>query len=341
MSREVLASSGDENAPFQVVRVSHDNINALRAWPDTSGSDGHGWLPAGQGSSSGLIRTGDLITLRIWDNSETPLLSGPAAPDASITGLQVTSGGAVFVPYVGEVRVAGLTAAAARARVEKALTEFVASPQVQLSVTPGRQNAVNVVSGVGKPGQYPLLDRNSTVLAVLSEAGGVSPSLNNPVLRLIRGRNTYEIRTDRLFSEASFDALVTGGDRIIVEEDARFFTALGASGQETSVTFPRDDVSVMEAMTLIGGLNDARADPKGVLVLREYTPDQLSFDEAGPQKTEAVFVFDLTSADGLFAARKFPIYPGDTVLSTESPVASVRTIFGLLGSLVGISNNLN
>lgn len=50
-----------------------------------------------------------------------------------------------------------------------------------------------------------------------------------------------------------------------------------------------------------------------------------------------VFAFDLTSADGLFAARKFEIEPGDTVLATESPVNNARTILGLVGTTFGLT----
>jgi polysaccharide export outer membrane protein len=50
-----------------------------------------------------------------------------------------------------------------------------------------------------------------------------------------------------------------------------------------------------------------------------------------------VFTFDLTSADGLFAARQFQIQSGDTVLATESPVTNARTILGLFGSVFGVT----
>ena len=46
-------------------------------------------------------------------------------------------------------------------------------------------------------------------------------------------------------------------------------------------------------------------------------------------------------ADGLFAARKFEINPRDTVLATESPVNAARTILGLLGTAIGVSNSVS
>ena len=56
---------------------------------------------------------------------------------------------------------------------------------------------------------------------------------------------------------------------------------------------------------------------------------------------QVVFTLDLTSADGLFAARKFQIQPDDTVLATESPITSAQTVFGLVGAVLGVSAQAN
>jgi len=92
---------------------------------------------------------------------------------------------------------------------------------------------------------------------------------------------------------------------------------------------------------MIGGLSEARANLKGVLVLREYPANALRSDGSGPEKQQVVFTFDLTSAEGLFAARKFNVHPQDTLLATESPVTAARTVLGLIGTTFGLANSLN
>ncbi len=126
-----------------------------------------------------------------------------------------------------------------------------------------------------------------------------------------------------------------GGDQISVVEDDRTFNVLGAAADESVIYFEKEEMTAMEAMSAMGGLNDARADPKGILILREYDGDDLAPGNAGPDMQQVVFTIDLTSADGLFAARQFLINPQDTLLATESPVASARTILGLFGTVVG------
>lgn len=217
---------------------------------------------------------------------------------------------------------------------------IVPSAQVQLAVVQGRNNSVDLVGGVGSPGRYPLESRNTRILSVLALGGGVDASLRNPAVRLQRGSQIYETRLDSLLSQASQNVRVRGGDQIFVVEDDRSFNVLGAAGRQQLFYFEKDELSVMEAMSIAGGLKTSRADPKGVLILREYHARDLKPGPYGPDMRQVVFSVDLTSADGLFAARQFMIHPNDTLLATESPITRVQTIIGLFGTLVGFASTV-
>jgi polysaccharide export outer membrane protein len=338
MSSEILKEQDKANPQFQVVHVSTRNVVGLQHWPATGWQGGYQWLSGGRGAQSQLIQAGDKISLAIWDSQENSLLTSGAAKRADLAQLVVSSGGTIFIPYLGEIAVRNMTPEAARSKIQEQLEVVVPSAQVQLTLEPGQQNSVHLVSGVAKPGTYPLPDRNYSLLSLLAQGGGIQPSLRNPVVRLIRSGKTYEIRADRLMAEAGLDLVLRGNDKVLIEPDRRFFTALGATGREELLYFDRDKISAMEALSMIGGLSDARANVKSVLVLREYPTEALRHDARGPEMSQVIFAFDLSSADGLFAARKFPINPQDTVFATESSVTVARTILGLIGSVVGVSN---
>jgi polysaccharide export outer membrane protein len=197
------------------------------------------------------------------------------------------------------------------------------------------------VSGVRAPGSYPLLDQDYTVLALLAEAGGVNETLNNPQIRLIRDDQIYGTSVARLFEDPALDTTLRGGDKVLVESDDRFFLSLGATGREAEHLFPRDRISALEAMSIMGGVAEQRANPQGILVLRQYPADAVRADGTGPRHQRTVFTLDLTTADGLFSAGQFQIYPGDLVYGTESPVASAQTVFSLLGSAFVLVNQVN
>ncbi|MEL7089621.1 MAG: polysaccharide export protein, partial [Planctomycetota bacterium] len=131
------------------------------------------------------------------------------------------------------------------------------------------------------------------------------------------------------------------GDKVAVEADERYFRALGASGVEEIIPFDKAEVSALDAMSLIGGVSDTRANPQGVLILREYPESAVRGDGAGPEQTRTVFTIDLTTSDGLFSAGRFEINHKDTVLVTESPVNSVQTVFGLVGSAFGLAGRVS
>lgn len=338
LQSEVLRGQNDENAEFQVVEITKETVAQVAHWPPTGWPGSYAWLPNSSGVNSPLIASGDKISLVIWDPQSNSLIAANGQRYVSLPNLTVSPEGTLFVPYVGDIEVRGKTPSQVRQEIETALAPTVPSAQVQLTVDVGRLNSVDVVTGVGRAGPYPLMDRNTTILSLIAQAGGISTNLRNPLVRLIRNGKTYEIRSESLFSDASKNVLLKGGDKVFVEEDRRYFTTLGATGREELIYFDREEVSAMEALSRVGGLVDARADPKGILVLRNYPESTLRQDMSGPQKTQVVFTIDLTTAGGLFAARSFEINPDDTILVTESPVVAATSIMGLIGTAFGLRN---
>lgn len=337
LQSEILAEADKDKPTFQVVAVSRENLPALAHWPVTGWNGSYHWINRQAAAATPIIQTGDHLSLTIWDSQQNSLLTQDAQKVTTMENLEVSAQGTIFVPYIDEVFVRGLTASSAREEIQDKLQPVVPSAQVQLSVTPGAINSVDLVSGVSRPGTYPMPTRNYSILSLISQGGGISSTLRNPLVRLIRGNNVYEIPAEELLSSASKNTTLRGGDKVVVEEDDRSFTALGASGIENLIYFPKEELTALESLSLMGGLSDFRADPKGVLVLREFSNKQLRSDMNGPNMSQVVFTLDLTSADGLFAARNFNINPGDTVLATEAPVTKARTILSLVGATIGVS----
>lgn len=341
LQSEVLREQDAEVATFQVVQVTRAAIPAIAAWPATGWHGHYHWLNANGGQTAPVIRPGDRLDLVVWDGQDNSLLASPAQRSVNMAGIEVSAGGSIFVPYVDNVTVSGLTPDQARRRIQTRLDAVVPSAQVQLSVTQGPSSAVDLVAGARNPGTYPLPSRNYSILSLIAAAGGVDPGLRNPIVRLIRGNDTYVIRAKTLFSSGQRNTTLYPRDKVVIEEDDRAFTALGASGTEDIIYFPSEEVSALEALSLMGGLSDSRADPEGVLILREYPADAIRLDGTGPDRQQVIFSIDLTTADGLFAARQFQIQPDDTVLATESPVAATRTVLGLFGAVLGIGTQVD
>jgi polysaccharide export outer membrane protein len=203
------------------------------------------------------------------------------------------------------------------------LQKIIPSAQVILTAVAGARNSVHVISGVANPGSVALVDTSMTVTSVLAQSGGIPANILNPQINLQRSGKIYKISAEKLLSDPALDTTLIGDDKIFVRPDSRYFLSLGAAGREAVIDFPHDTVTTLEAMSLIGGVNQDAANPKAILVLRAYPAAAVSMTaEKGPPKAQMVFGFDLTNADGLFSAASFVIQDRDLVLVTQSPLVN-------------------
>jgi len=328
---EILRGTDSEESNVQVVAVTREGLAELASWPRPPAAARHNWPGASAQPTARTIRAGDTVALAIWDSQRDSLITTDEQRVVPMQNLVVSSSGRIFVPYVGEVRVSGMTAEAARREIESQMRGIVPDGQVQLSVTPGSGNTIDVVTGVANPGRVAVPETSATILSVLAETGGIASNLRNPLVRLNRAGSGYAIPARVLFADPARDIVLRGGDRVLVEEDQRNFIALGASGRQEVVYFEREEITALDGLSSIGGLSPTRAHLQGLMVLREYPASLVRRPgQPGPDKSSVIFTFDLTSADGLFAASNFQIAPADVVLATESPLPAFAQMIGLL-----------
>ncbi|MBN8293472.1 polysaccharide export protein [Rhodobacter sp. NTK016B] len=342
LQQEVLRGADDPELGVQVFEVTRASMDVLQDWPLGTSALRNNWTTASAAPTARIIRAGDLLSISIWDSQPDSLLTTTEQRMVSMNEVPVSASGRVFVPYVGELRVAGMSSEMARRTIQQEMLSIVPDGQVQLSVTPGAGNTIDVVTGVARPGRLQLPEISPTILSVIAEAGGISATLRNPLVRLNRAGVAYAIPAQELFANPAYDIQMRGGDRVLVEEDQRSYIMLGASGRQDVVYFEREEVTVLDAISNNGGLSQARANLQGVLVLREYPSSVVRPDGPYPHEEEVVFTFDLTSADGLFAADRFQVHSGDVILATESAlplIAQVMSVMRNAGQTVrGFSN---
>ena len=343
--QQVTAGAEATTSTFAVQIVTQDTLHVIQTWPNSHPAQTTDWIVHQAVASDGLIQPGDRISLTVWDNEDSPLLGQAGQKVIAMQDLRVSGAGIIFLPYVGDVRVAGLTATAARSLVEVKLRAIIPSAQVQLNAVAGVQNAVHVIAGVANPGTLPLADAGVTITAALAQSGGIPANMANPQVNLQRGGKVYTITAEKLLSHPEFDTTLMGNDKIFVQPDSRYFLSLGAAGREAVIDFPRDTITTLEAMSMIGGVNQDMANPKAILVLRAYPAASVSAKiTQGPPKARMVFAFDLTNADGLFSAGSFMIQDRDLVLVTESTLVNttnaVRLFTGMFAGSRAVYNGV-
>lgn len=335
------AATGDgaPDAGFSLVEVTEESVGQIASWPVIDPRPARRWPGRGGGVTSQKIAPGDRVNLRVWTAEEASLITRVGEKYADIPDLVVAPSGHISLPYVEEVHVAGLAPEAARSRVEARLSTVIPSAQVQLSARTGRQNSVDMLDGVRKPGTFPLAARNLTVLNLVSAAGGLAESSGNPQIMITRAGTVYRMPYEEVIESPSRDVALRGGDRVVIRPDDRSFTSLGATGGQRVIRFPTEELSALRAVSVIGGIADNRADPRGLLVLRRY-PAGTAARPDGPPRDKVVFSFDLTRAERLFAADQFLLQDGDVVLATMATGTTLQRALGLFGGVVNIRRAL-
>lgn len=290
---------------------------------------------------SDTINPGDTLGLTIWENVDNGLMASEATNQTVLNEVQVDGTGNIFVPYAGRVRAAGNTPEAVRRIITSKLDKQTPDPQVQVRRLAGDGATVSLVGSVGAQGVYPIERPTRTLSAMLSAAGGIVIPAEVAQITVIRGNQRSKVWFQDLYKYPEFDIALRGGDRILVEQDTRAFTALGATGAQSRVPFETQSLSAIEAIATVGGLKASTADPTGVFIMRNEPAEIANqvlgrSDLVGAQRM--VYVLDLTKPNGMFMARDFVVRDQDTLYVTEALFAQwSKVISALTGSLGVVS----
>lgn len=337
--REIFAGSVQKDGDAFIVSVNDRVTRATSVVPALGFTDS--FKSAGLVTSD-TIRPGDTLGLTIWENVDDGLLAGEATNATSLDEVQVDSGGFIFVPYAGRLRAAGSTPNQLREIITTKLEDQTPDPQVEVRRLAGDGSTVSLSGAVGGQGVYPIERPTRTLATMLSNAGGVTIAPEIAQVTVTRGDQQGTIWFQDLYQHPELDIALRGGDRILVEGDTRTFTALGATSSQAIVPFESQDLSALEAIAQVGGLQPLGSDPTGVFVFRNEAPEIAGqvlgrSDFQGAQRM--VYVLNLTEPNGLFMARDFVIRDNDTLYVTEAPYAQwTKTISLIAGSLTPIAN---
>ena len=338
---EIFAGSVQKQGDAFVVAVNDRVTRATAVVPALGFSDG--FLNAGVVGSD-MINPGDTLGVSVWENVEEGIL-GRAGVPAVLEEVQVDGQGYIFIPYAGRIRAAGNTPEAVRQTITQKLEEQTPDPQVTVSRLAGDGATVSIAGAVsaGKAGVYPIERPTRTLAPMLAAAGGPGIPAETAVVKIIRGNETGQVWYQDLFEFPELDIALRNGDRILIEEDTRAFTVLGATGAQTRLNFETQTLSAIEAIAQVGGLNSSLADPTGIFVFRNEPAEIAASvlgrsDLIGAQRM--VYVLDLTEPNGMFMARDFVIRDGDTVYVTEAPYVQWSKVITVLTGATAAADSL-
>jgi polysaccharide export outer membrane protein len=179
-------------------------------------------------------------------------------PDASHAGATVDNDGTIDMPYIGRVKVAGLTSRAVEKDVRDRLAgHFLLNPSVSVEVVKYRSKTISVQGYVRSPGEYPL-EGNVSITSALAKAGSMTLDAGSYVIISRRNADgaTAQIRVSRrdIESGKAQEVFLKDGDTVLVPKAETFFVA-GYVRSPGSYTW-EEGLTVERALTLAGGLTE-------------------------------------------------------------------------------------
>ena len=316
------------------------SVLAKRPSPSLRGSFGDNRPPASQ-----TIGVGDSLQITLWEAAGGGLFSSggdrtsPGSRSAVIPEQPVGRDGSVTVPYAGRIEVAGRTQQQIEAVIVERLRGKAIEPQALVTVTRNVSNMVTVTGEVSQGARVPLTLRGDRVLDVIASAGGYHTPAHETFVSLTRGDRTARAPIAALLANPRENIYVRPGDIVTLENTPQTFTVAGATGSNAVVAFGARMLTLEEAIAKAGGLEDQRADPAGLFVLR-YEPGSVVADypSAPPGAASRALVpvayhLDMREPAALFTARRFAMRDKDILFVSNAPLTEVAKALRLVSML--------
>lgn len=257
----------------------------------------------------------------------------PSAGARSLLTVVVDREGAITIPYVGRIEVAGLTTAQVQERIQRGLRGMSQSPQALVSVRQSVSSTVVVLGAVARPGRQILTLARSRLLDAIAEAGGIgfsgtaggtagiAGSGSQPqdiIVRFTRAGRSVEESLAAISSGSADDLPLLPGDRIELIRRPQTYTVFGAS-RVAQLPFETAALSLAEAIARAGGPSDTQADPRAIFVFR-YARDAnglpivpTSSSPDGTVMPPTIYHLDLMRPSSYFLAQRFAMRDKDLI----------------------------
>lgn len=157
-------------------------------------------------------------------------------PTNTANGFLVDRTGAIQLPLVGTIQVAGLSTSAARDLIQNKLTTYLKEPVVSLRIVNFK---VSVLGDVARPGVYPVQNERVSITEALSMAGDLTiTAIRNNVLliREVEGKRQYvrvDLQSKDVFNSPFF--YLQNNDVLYVQPGNAKYASVDASYRNVSI----------------------------------------------------------------------------------------------------------
>jgi len=276
-----------------------------------------------------LIGPGDVLNIVVWDHPEltiTPAGTTTTSNDTSQSqvgnGYNVSPQGLVQFPYVGTLKLSGLTEYDARDLLTQRLAKYIKDPQVTVRIQSYRSGRIYMDGEVRTPGLLALNDIPMTLPEALGRAGGFTATADRSAIAITRNGSTTTVNLAQLTERGvnPTGILLGNGDlvRVLAREEAKVFV-LGEVLRPNTQTLRNGRLTLNEALGDSGGVNPVSGDPRQIFVIR-------AANRAQPE----IYHLDAHSPAAYALAEGFELQARDVVYVDPAPLVRWNRVISLI-----------
>lgn len=340
--------AAENNASIRIIDVTGDVTRHLLA------SDHHLQFlrELGEGVPVGaIIGKGDVLDITVWEAPPAALFGasdvgtrysvmGATGRGTALPEQMVDSDGRINIPFAGSIAAAGRTPQQVAREIDNRLVGKAHQPQAIVRLSRNATATVAVVGDVVSSARIPLTAKGERVLDVLAGAGGVKQPVNKTTIRITRGAKTVAMPLEGIIRDPKQNIILQSDDIITVMYQPYSFVALGAIGRNEEVPMEATGINLTQALARVAGLQDARADVKGVFLFRLETPGNVppyEEDKVGltaDGKIPVIYRINMKDPATFFLAQNFQIRDKDVLYVSNAPLADFQKFVGVISSTV-------
>lgn len=283
------------------------------------------------------IQAGDTLLVTVWDHPELTAPAGTQQTAAS-NGRLVYPDGTLFYPYVGTLKVEGMTIEELRSTLTTRLAKYLRNPQLDVSVTDSGGQVV-MEGAFNDTAPQNLSTVPLTVSKAVGTAGINIEQADISGLTLIRDGRRHPLDMDAMNrSGSNSDIYLKPGDRLYMPfNDRKQVYVLGEVIRPQALTFKTTDMSLTQALGRTGGLNQVTSNGDAVYVIRGVDAAQLT--PQTPSGAATVYHLRAKSPAAFALASSFSLRAGDVVFVGPAGITRWNRFLSQLLPLSGIINS--
>lgn len=322
---------------FEITDITPDLVPKLKKEDGALASQVPSLAQLARSSRADQIGPGDELNISIFEIGVALFGGGSqisgdgldsSAHAQTFPTVTVGSDGAVDLPFVGHVNVAGKTLAEVQATIDASLRGKSQNPQALVTFKENVANSAYISGELRRPGRFQISAGRENLLDAIAASGGSVNSAEDTIVRFTRDGRTVEERLAFIRAGTPDNLIMAPGDHVELLKRPRSYTVFGAITRASQQNFETGEVTLAEAIARAGGPNDTVADASAVYLFRyDGVPDSI---DAGPPR---VYRLNMLQPSAYLLAQRINMRDKDVLYFANSAANQPSKLVSILNQL--------